>query len=463
MADLLIKNVGYLITVDGERRIIKNGALAVTGTRIEAVGPTKELEERYLDAAQTIDARGGVVTPGFVDAHQHLTVHFLRGLGDEVRLPVLLHDRLYPLEAAQTEEEAYLACMCALLESIRAGTTCVCDPGSQTPEPAVRAVEESGVRAVLMRSLTDVSGGRNMPGTFSSATQDALTVGEDFVKQHLGAAGGRIRPWFSLRTERMVSDELCRQVADLARQYDVGLCSHMISNKDSVEQHMKVFDGRRPIERYEADGVLGPNVLLVHCTYLEDDECDVLAERDVKVVICPTAAVTVAYGAMERGTHLKLHARGVTVSAGSDTSACSHTLDMLRVAQYFRVYRDIKEDATIMPPETILEALTVDGARSLLWEDEIGSLEPGKKADLLIFDTDRPEWVPLHNPLSNLIHTASGDSVDTVVIDGRVIVRRGEFVDLDSRRILQRGREAAADIAQRTGLDTYGRPRWPMV
>ena len=436
---------------------------AVDNGEIKAVGKSADVVNQYPDAARTIDASGRMITPGLIDNHQHLTPFFLRGLGDNVSLKVFLHDRMYPLEAAITEEEAYVSASCALLESIRHGTTTVCDPGSQSPDPSVRAVDDLGARAVLTRSLTDMVGGRAMPGSFDSTTDDAIATGVAFVEANSGAANGRVRPWFSLRTERMVSDQLCTTISELAAEYQTGIVSHMISNRDSVEHHQRVFEGERPIERYERNGVLGPNLQLVHCHFLEEDECDLLAERDVKVSMCPTASAVFGWGGLHRATHLKLLERGVTVGVGTDVGACSHTTDMLRIAQYFRVYRDVFEDPTIMPAEQILEHLTVDGARSILWDDEIGSLEVGKRADFLLFDLDRPEWVPLHNPLSNLCHGASGDSVDTVVIDGRVIVENGEFVEVDARQLMARGRELAADLAKRTGLDVFAKPRWPVL
>ena len=464
MIDMLVRNADWLITMDPQRRMVRDGALAVHDGVIKAVGTTADLEAAgYHEAAVTIDGRGRLITPGFIDNHQHLAPFFVRGLGDDVPLKVFLHDRCYPMEAGITDEEAYLAAMCALLESVRHGTTTVCDPGSQNPENSAQAAEEIGCRAVLARSLTDMAGGRAMPGTFDSTTDDAVASGLAFVESHRGAAGGRVRPWFSLRTERMVSDRLCRSVANLAAEHSTGIVSHMISNRDSVEHHQRVFDGERPIARYERNGVLGPNVQLVHCHFLTDDECDLLAERDVKVSMCPTASAVFGWGGLQRATHLKLLERGVTVGVGTDIGACSHTTDILRIAQYFRVYRDIYEDASLMPAETILEHLTIDGARSVLWDDEVGSLEVGKRGDFLLFDLDRPEWVPLHNPLSNLCHGASGDSVHTVVIDGKVIVEAGEFTHLDERRILAQGREAAAAAAERTGLARFAAPSWPVT
>jgi cytosine/adenosine deaminase-related metal-dependent hydrolase len=463
VTDLLVKNADYLITMDESRRVIKGGALASIDGKIVAVGPTAELEERYRGAAQTIDASGHLVTPGFVDGHQHLSAHLLRGLGDDVPLPIFLHERLYPLEAALSEEEAYVSAMCGMLESILSGTTSFCDPGSQRPQPTVRAVDEIGARAVLSVSLTDISGGRNMPGTFDSTTERALDAGEAFVASYGGAAGGRVRTWFSLRTERMVSDALCSGVARLATKYGTGIFSHMISNADSVEQHKRAFGGERPIARYDRNGVLGAATQLAHCSFLDDDECDLLAERGVKVVVCPTSSAVFGWGGLRRGTQMKLLDRGVVVGVGSDTAACSHTLDILRIAQYFRVERDVFEDASLMPAESILEHLTINGAKSILWDDEVGSLEVSKRADVLLFDLDRPPWVPLHNPISNLVHAASGANVNTVIIDGKVIVKDRDFVNIDASAFIQRGRTLASNVAERTGLTKFRLPKWPIV
>ena len=225
MIDMLVRNADWLITMDPERRMVRDGALAIDGGEIIAVGPTADVEAAgYPTAARTIDARGRLITPGFIDNHQHLAPFFVRGLGDDVPLKVFLHDRCYPMEAGVTDEEAYLAAMCALLESVRHGTTTLCDPGSQNPENSVRAADEIGCRAVLARSLTDMAGGRAMPGTFDSTTDDAIASGLAFVESYAGAAGGRVRPWFSLRTERMVSDRLCRSIGELAASTAPGSC-----------------------------------------------------------------------------------------------------------------------------------------------------------------------------------------------------------------------------------------------
>ena len=190
---------------------------------------------------------------------------------------------------------------------------------------------------------------------------------------------------------------------------------------------------------------------------------DLLATHQVKVVDCPTSCVTIGMGGFARATQIELLKRGVCVCLGCDQSAASNTMDLLRVAQYFRVYQDILEDPSAVPPELILELLTVNGAKALLWEDEIGSLEIGKRADLILFDTNRPEWVPLHNPVSTIANATSGDAVKTVIIDGRIVLRDGVFVSIDSEEFLRRGNKIAADVAARLGLDQFARPRWPIT
>ncbi len=463
MIDLLVKNAQYLITMDEQRRILTDGALAIDNGSIRAVGKTNELEKEFPEAREVVDAQGDVITPGFIDGHFHTTVQFVRGLGDNTPLPVYLHERIYPMEAALSEEEAYVSAVCALIESVRHGATCLCDPGSQRPEATVRAVHDVGSRAVVSRSLTDMAGGRNLPGTFDSTAREAAAAGEAFVKSLAGSEDGRIRAWFSLRTERMVSDELSLQVAELARQHQVGIVSHMCSARDSVEHHQKIFSGQRPIERFEKNGLLGPNLLLIHAHWLEPDEMDLLATHQVKVVDCPTSCVTIGMGGFARATQIELLKRGVCVCVGCDQSAASNTMDLLRVAQYFRVYQDILEDCSAVTPELILELLTINGAKALLWEDEIGSLEVGKRADLILFDTNRPEWVPLHNPVSTIANATSGDAVKTVIIDGRIVMRDGVFLSIDVQEFLQRGNKIATEAAARLGLDQFARPSWPIV
>lgn len=462
MDGLLIKSADYVITMNHRREIIRNGAVAVKDDRIVEVGPTRLLADKYRDY-EVLDAKGKVVLPGVINGHYHNNQQLARGLGDNTFLPTFLHDRIYPFEAAMTPEDTHISSLCACIEAIKTGTTCFADPGGYNMEEVVRAVTESGVRAVLARSMIDIhTKARPIPGKMREGTAEALAAGEEFVKMYNGAANGRIKAWFSLRTERMVSDELCRRTKEKADEYGVGIQTHVSGNPDSVNRHKEAFRNLTPLKRYERNGLLGPNLLIVHANQLTPEEIDLVRKYDVKIVYCPTAAFAGGYGGVT-ARHPELAAEGVTVCLGSDAAPESNFSDMFRVMYCLGAHRDAKLDASLLPPELMLEMLITNGAKALGWDNEIGSLEAGKKADLILIDTKRPEWVPLHNPVSTLALASSGEAVDTVIIDGVVVMKNRKLILIDEEAVLKEGLERAEAIAKRAGVDQWARPYWPVV
>ncbi|MBI2873673.1 MAG: amidohydrolase [Firmicutes bacterium] len=461
--DILITGASWLLTMDSKRRILKDGAVAIQGNRIVDVGKTPDLLPKYPNPKETIDARGRLVMPGLVNGHFHSTQQLARGLADNVFAPTWIHDRAYPYEAACTSDDVYLASLCSCLEAIKTGTTCFADPGGYHMDRAAQAVEETGIRAVLSRSMVDIhTAGRPIPGKMREDTRAALDGGEEFVSRYHGAAGGRIRAWFSLRTERMVSDDLCLRTKELAGKYKTGVESHNSSVYDSVLRHKEIHHGLRPVERYYKIGLLGPNVLLYHMNWLTDAEVDMLQETDTKITHCPTAAFMGGYGTLQ-SKHVDMLHRGITVCLGSDNGLESNFNDMFKVMYCATAHRDYRQDATLLPPEQLLEMTVTNGYRACLWDDECGTLEPGKKADLIILETSGPEWIPIHNPVSNLVHAADGHSVRTSVIDGKVVMKEGRILTVDEDEILARAQTAALDIARRSGLEVFGQPKWPVV
>lgn len=465
MSKYLLKNARYLITMNPKREIIKDGALVIEGNRIAGVGTTAAVAARCRDCHgdSVIDATGMVVLPGLINGHYHNNQQLARGLADNTFLPTFLHDRIYPFEEAMTPEDSYISSLCACIEAIKTGTTCFADPGGYNMEQVVRAVTDSGTRAVLARSMIDIhTKARPIPGKMRESTDQALEAGEGFVKEYHGAAGGRIRAWFSLRTERMVSDELCRRTKKKADEYGVGIQTHVSGNPDSVNRHKEAFRNLTPLVRYERNGLLGPNLLIVHANQLTPEEIELVRKYDVKIVTCPTAAFAGGYGGVT-ARHPELAAEGVTVCLGSDAAPESNFADMIRVTYALGAHRDAKLDASLLPPELMLEMLIANGAEALGWQEEIGSLEPEKKADLILVDTSGPEWVPLHNPVSNLVLAATGQSVDTVIIDGRIVMAGRKMTRLDEKSILREAQDRAEAIARRAGVDQYARPYWPVV
>lgn len=460
-ADILIKNARYVVTMDAARRVIRDGAVAITGSRITAVDKTAALAA--VRAGRIIDASGQIVMPGMINGHFHTNQQLSRGLADNVFLPTFIHERIYPFEASMSAEDIHVAALCACVEAIKTGTTCFADPGGYHMDQVARAVEITGIRAVLSRSMIDIhTAGRPIPGRMREDTEAALAAGEEFVSRFNGQAGGRIRAWFSIRIERAASDELCRRTKALADRWGVGVQSHVSGNPDSVNRHKEVFRGETPLVRYHRVGLLGPNLLIVHANHLTDEEIELVKKHDVKIVYCPTAAFAGGYGGV-RARHPELVRQGVTVCVGSDAAPESNFNDMFRVMYCLAAHRDAKLDATLVPPETMLEMVITNGARALLWDDEIGSLEPGKKADLIILDTERPEWTPLLNPISNIAHAACGDSVNTVLVDGRVVMENRRILTVDEKAVLAKGQEVAEQVVERAGLGRFAVPAWPVL
>lgn len=461
---VFVRNARYLITVDGSRRILKDGAIAVDGNKIVAVGKTDELKSKYASAEHVIDASSCVVTPGLVNVHLHTAQYLARGIADNVFLPTWIHERLYPYEAALTPEETRIAALAALVEAVKTGTTFIADPGSHHMDGVVDAVSQIGIRAVLARSLVDIdTPGRPVPEAMRASTQGAVRAGEEFVKRYNNASDGRIKAWFSIRTERTTSNELAKAVKQKADEYKTGIESHVSNTQDSVNRHKEVFGGKTPLMRYYEAGILGPNLLIIHANWLTKQEVELVKKYDVKVVHCPSSAFMDGAGTLVGGRFEEMEEAGVSVALGCDTAPASNFLDMIRVGYTAVSHRDVKMDATLYPPEKILEMLTVTGARSLLSEKETGSIEVGKKADFVLFDIKKPGWTPLLNPVSNLIQSASGESTRDVIIDGQIVMKNGDIQTVDEEKILEQAQKAAEDVTERAGVRIHAKPAWPVL
>jgi 5-methylthioadenosine/S-adenosylhomocysteine deaminase len=413
MGTLLVRDADWVITMDPDRRIVRGGAIAIRDDRIAAVGPTAEVA-RGFTADRTIDAAGKLAMPGLIDTHVHNTQQLGRGLADECDIAKHLLERLYGYERVLTSDDAYLAARACQLELIRAGTTCFIDPGSYYPEETARALGESGLRGIVARTAFDVYDtpiGPLPTGMFRQTTAEAVERAQQIVTNLNGTHGGRLKAWFALRILSGCSDELCRQVAARAQANRVGVVLHCAESRDEVVGSRMRY-GRGEVERLHALGVLGPNMVLIHMGWTNPRELVLCKEFDLKVSCTPSAG--------------------------------------------FRL------DPTVMPPERVLEMATLHGARAAMWEREIGSLEVGKKADLVLFDTRRPEWRPVLNPIANLVYASRGGA-DTVLVDGRVLMEAGVVKTLDEAAILADVQRRGEAIAAASGLGEVSKPAWPIV
>lgn len=464
MAALLIRNAEYLITVDRERRIIRDGAVAIEGRRFAAVGKSAELAGRFPDA-EVIDAKGKIVLPGLFDTHIHHAQQLGRGLGDEAYSgPERLFKRLWVVEAHMDKGDALCAARLCQLEQLRAGTTCFADPGSYFAAETARATGESGMRGLISRTVFDMGQTNmgNLPPNFFEPTDTALARADEMVAEYDGKFDGRLKAWFSMRVPVACSDDLLKRMSALARRRKVGLIGHACENRDeTVASHLKY--GMGDVARLEKLGVLGPELLLLHMGWVDPKELMLLQKRDVKISLAPGATFHQAMGNISHGKTPEMLELGLAVSLGSDSAMSGNFLDAIR--QTFLAvggFHEARLDPKIIRPETALEMITINGARGMLWDQELGSIETGKKADLTILDVMRPEWQPIHNPISNLVYCAHGGCADTVIVDGSVLMRGGKVLTLNEADLYEEARDRAASLVKRAGLEGIKDPIWPI-
>jgi cytosine/adenosine deaminase-related metal-dependent hydrolase len=475
---MLLHNADFVITVDPSRRVLTGASLVIKDGRIADLGKTAEIEARWagaFPADQIVDASGTLLAPGFVNSHVHTMEHLSRGLiPDNLATRPWVLQYFFPFQAGMTEAETYVGAKLACLDMARCGTTCFIDSSilnSQAHlDSVVQAVQDVGLRAVLGRGVCDKVPD-DLPASYhpewrqaiySRSAEVAIAEVEAVLKPGTTRASGRIRVWatiFGLFT--LCSDELFRAIKRLADAYGVGTNFHVASSLGEAEE-LEARAGVWPITQLDRLGALGPNVLLTHAIAVTDAELDILARHDCKIAHCPGAALRLAKGAARLGKFPEMLERGIVVSLGADGVCSCGTFDPTRLMFVAAgLFKDARMDATMIPAETALELATINGARALLWDDEIGSLEIGKKADIVQFDLNRPEWVPNHDVVRNLVYSADGGSVRRVFVDGREILRDRASTMIDEQKLLDEALEAADCVVRRTGLTPNS--RWPRV
>ena len=457
--DMLITH-GYVVTMNPARQVHQNGAIAVKGNRIVAVGSTDDILLKY-QSPYVIRADGMMVLPGLIDGHNHPTAYLATGLTDDLDVRTSVFKRLYPYESALRPEESHIAALGTFVEMIKSGTTCFNDPGGYDVDHVGEAARITGIRGIISRSLRDFTDPNMVAATALVEDVDTcLREGDGILTRWNGAANGRIRAWLSLRNVVCVSDELCKQVRDLARERKVGIHTHVATAKGANDVTMRLF-GKQALTRYYELGLFGPNLYCAHVGFPDETEVALLKQLDVKVAHCPAASQLAAMGIIANGMIPKMMQEGVTVSLGSDTAGAAGFLDMVRTMYVAAcAHRDAHFDPLIMDATRALEMATIDGARACLGDDEIGSLEPNKLADIIVVDRKGPGWAhPARDPIRSLVYSGTGDRVDTVIIDGRVVMRQRVLLTVDEEDVMRRVADAEIAVMQRSGFSTE--LRWP--
>jgi len=454
---LKIVNADYALTLDSERRIVTDAAIAIADGAITAVGKTDELADVAAD--EVIDARNFVVTPGFVSGHMHISyAHATRGIfPDDLGAAYL--PNVFKLQGVMTADEERLTSLLAITELLKYGTTTFVDPGSTKHiEACLPAYAQAGCRIVTGVQVTDLDNPLNVP-TYETA--DALAATRDAVGSFDGALDGMVSAWAMPFSPDFASAELLSGAAQIARDLGVRTTTH---HSYTAESRSRWLDrtGRTPTEYLDTIGVLDEGMLLAHALGITRDDVSVIARSGASVAMCPTAAAKGGSGMTRSALLPELLDAGVSVGLGTDAANNSNLIETMRSMYLAAIlYKDGREDVSMIPAETAVELATITGARALGMDDKIGSIEPGKRADLVLFDTRRPEWRTLFNPVNNLVYSADGRSVHTVIVDGRVVVRDHTPTFVDEWELIQEVQSFGEDMMRRAGVEFA--PRWPVV
>ncbi len=391
--------------------------------------------EREFDAV--ISGKDKLVMPGLINAHTHLSMTLLRGYADDLPLMTWLREKIWPLEARLTPDDIYWGALLGLAEMIRSGTTCFADMYFAMDRVA-EAVEASGLRALLSYGIIAPEPGEKL--------DRELKIAEEFVERFHNAADGRVRAAVSPHAPYTCHPRVWEKAVELARERGLIVHTHLSETRTEVEEARKRW-GKTPPEHLESLGVFKVPVLAAHCVHLTDRDIEILKRHDVRPVHNPTSNLKLASGV---APVWKLVRAGLTVALGTDGAASNNDLDMfeeVRLAALLQ--KGILEDATALPALEALKLATVNGARALGWPD-LGAIEVGRRADLIVLDVAAPHWTPRYDAISNVVYAAKGADVVTVIVDGRLVMKDHEILTFDEEEAKARAR-AFAERARHVG------------
>lgn len=427
MATKLIKGA-QIITMDKQDTVL-TGDILIDGDRIVRIA-----ERIDADADLVIDAKGKTLLPGFIQTHIHLCQTLFRGRADDLELLDWLKKRIWPLEAAHDEESVYYSAMLGIGELIRSGTTTILDMETvHHTESAFRAIEESGIRAFSGKVMMDHGG--DVPAGLSENTEQSLQESVDLLERWHGKANGRIRYAFCPRFVVSCTEELLTGVRDLSKRHNVKVHTHASENRGEIAL-VERERGMRNVLYLDHIGLATPDLILAHCVWLNDEEKRVIRERGVKVTHCPGSNLKLSSGIAEVPDLLGKH---VAVGIGSDGAPCNNTLDMFSEMRMTALIQKTLHGPTAMDAKTVLRMATMGGAEVLGMEREIGSVEVGKKADLILLELNEFHAFPSFeaDPYSRVVYSAGYNDVDTVLIDGELVMRSKMLLTVDKGTVLK--------------------------
>ncbi len=436
--DLLIEHA-TILTMDANLTIIEDGTIGIRGNRIAYIGPTLSMEQR-TSAAKLIDAHGGIVLPGLINGHTHAAMTLFRGLADDLPLMDWLNHYIFPVEARMDEAFVYSGTLLGCAEMILSGTTTFCDMYLFEEETA-RAAAKAGMRALVGEVLYD----------FPSPNYGSIDKGFRYTQQLIDAWKGH--PLISVAVEPHAlytcSPDLLKEANAIALRNGVPLILHVAETLSELETIQARY-GKKPFEHMEALGICGDHVIADHCTHLDMEEMERIRRYGIRVVTNPESNMKLVAG---NAPIPELIEQGIVVGLGTDGAASNNDLDLFsEMNTLAKIHKVSRLDPTVMDAVTVLRCATSEGAKALGMADSIGSLEVGKKADVIVVDTDRPHLTPLYNPYSHLVYCANGADVIHSIIDGRLVMENRNVLTLDLADVMEAAEMQAQRVRQWVGM-----------
>jgi len=434
-ADLIVLG-GTVLTLDAQENVLPDGAVAIRDGRILAVGQRRQIERRYR-SRRRLEARGHLILPGLVNAHTHVAMTLFRGVKDDQELMTWLQKYMFPLEARFVSPEfvrsgARLACW----EMIASGTTTFAD-GYFFEEAVAQVADEAGLRAVPGQGVLDV------PTPDAKGAAEGLARAEKYLSDWHGHP--RVTPALFPHACYTVTPETFRKARDLAARYGAPVLTHLSESQGEMAMVRERY-GTTPVRHLATHGLLDKSLTAAHCVWVDDEEIALLASHGVGVVHCAESNMKLGSGIAPVG---KMLASGLALGLGTDGPASNNDLDLFgEMGTVAKLHKVSTRDPTAAPAREVVRLATAGGAAALHMEKEIGSLEPGKKADLIVVGTSGPGALPLYDPYSYLVYAARADAVETVIVEGKILMDRRRLATLDTEKIRRDASRFGRKIAE---------------
>lgn len=457
----------FVITMNKKREVLRDGCVAVEDGEIIAVGKCSELDKDFRGrAAEEVSAERHIVLPGLINTHVHLVQGMLKACANYRKLISWLKECVWPLQGNMTQEEALASATLTILELIKSGTTSFLETGlvgRYGPDRIIETILKSGLRAAVSRHVMDMSGYALEKGALHEGlVEDGETSMRDTLRLYSKYHGreGRIYVWFGPRTPGAVSVELYREIVERARELETGITMHLAEVREDVEYTTKTFN-MKPVDFVKWLGLVGPNVVLVHVVWVTDEEIKTLAETKTNVSHNPSSNGKLGSGIARVSDMLRA---GVNVTLGTDGGPSNDNYDLIEEMHVAIILQNAyKMDSEALRAEDVLEMATLRGAEALGLSDKVGSIEVGKRADLITIKYWDPKLMPMNDPISHVVFAANGSHVQDVIVDGKVIMRDRKVLTLDEDAVLREVELRSSELFKRTGICVEPSTRYLLI